>query len=80
VAIHKAFADMAATDAAALGAAQARRVLEAMVDRFHFMNQVLCWHAHGEEIIIFAALEDVAPLVAEAYEKTIAASTRRSLR
>jgi len=70
VAIHNAFrADMATIDAAALGAAQGRPGLEATVERFHFMNEVLCWHAHGEEMAIFSALEDVAPLVAEAYEK-----------
>jgi Hemerythrin HHE cation binding domain len=70
VAIHNAFrADMATIDAAALGAAQGRPGLEATVERFHFMNEVLCWHAHGEEVAIFTALEDVAPSIAEAYEK-----------
>ncbi len=28
---------------------------------------MLVWHAHGEELAIFPALETVAPLVAEAY-------------
>ncbi len=32
-------------------------------------NYILAVHAHGEEIAIFPALEEVAPLVAEAYEK-----------
>ena len=43
--------------------------LEATVERFRFFNEVLEWHAHGEELAIFPALEAVAPSVAEAYEK-----------
>jgi len=70
VAIHNAFrADMAIIDAAALDAARGRPGLDATVERFRFFNEVLEWHAHGEEMAIFTALEDVAPLVAEAYEK-----------
>jgi hypothetical protein len=70
VAIHNAFrADMAAIDAAALAAARGKPGLAAKVDRFRFFNEVLAWHAHGEELAIFPALEQVAPLVAEAYEK-----------
>jgi hypothetical protein len=42
--------------------------LAATVERFHFFNEVLAWHAHGEELAIFPALEGVAPDVAEAYE------------
>jgi len=69
-AIHNAFrADMAGIDAAALGAAQGAPGLEATVERFRFFNEVLEWHAHGEELAIFPALEEVAPLVAEAYER-----------
>jgi hypothetical protein len=67
-AIHNAFrADMAGIDAAALGAARGAPGLAATVERFRFFNEVLEWHAHGEELAIFPALEDVAPLVAEAY-------------
>ena len=70
VAIHNAFRrDMAVIDAAALDAARGNPGLEATVERFQFFNEVLAWHAHGEELAIFTALEDVAPLVAEAYEK-----------
>ena len=69
VAIHNAFrADLAAIDQAALGCARGKPGLEATVERFHFFNEVLEWHAHGEEIAVFTALEQVAPLVAEAYE------------
>jgi len=70
VAIHNAFrADMAGIDAAALGAARGEPGLEATVERFRFFNEVLAWHAHGEELAVFPALEAVAPLVAEAYER-----------
>lgn len=69
-AIHNAFReDMRLIDAAALEAAQGRPGLEATVERFRFFNEVLEWHAHGEELAIFPALESVAPSVAEAYEK-----------
>jgi hypothetical protein len=69
LAIHNAFrADMAAIDAAALAAARGDSEMEATIERFRFFNEVLDWHAHGEELAIFPALEVVAPLVAEAYE------------
>jgi len=70
VAIHNAFRnDMSLIDAAALDSARGKPGLEATVERFRFMNEVLEWHAHGEEIAIFPALEAVAPSIAEAYEK-----------
>ena len=70
VAIHNAFRrDMAGIDAAARDAARGKPGLGATVDRFRFFNEVLEWHAHGEELAIFTTLEDVAPFVAEAYEK-----------
>src|SRR5512141_913656 len=69
-AIHNAFRqDMKLIDAAALDAARGKPGLDATVERFRFFNEVLEWHAHGEELAIFPALEAVAPLVAEAYEK-----------
>ena len=69
-AIHNAFRqDMAGIDAAALGAARGTPGLSGTVERFRFFNEVLVWHAHGEELAIFPAVDDVAPLVAEAYVK-----------
>jgi hypothetical protein len=69
-AIHNAFRrDIAFIDAAALDAARGKPGLEATVERFRFFNEVLEWHAHGEELAMFPALEAVAPSVAEAYEK-----------
>jgi hypothetical protein len=70
VAIHNAFRqDMSLIDAAALDSARGKPGLEATVERFRFFNEVLEWHAHGEELAIFPALEAVAPSVAAAYEK-----------
>jgi hypothetical protein len=70
VAIHNAFRnDISLIDAAALDSARGKPGLDVTVERFRFMNEVLEWHAHGEELAIFPALEGVAPSVAEAYEK-----------
>ena len=69
-AIHNAFRrDIDGIDAAALDAARGKPGLAASVERFRFFNEVLVWHAHGEELAIFPALENVAPSVAEAYER-----------
>ena len=67
-AFHNAFRkDMAGIDATALAMARGKAGLEAQLERFRFCNEVLVWHAHGEELAIFPALETVAPAVAEAY-------------
>jgi len=69
-AIHNAFRqDIMLIDAAALDAARGKPGLAETVERFRFFNEVLEWHAHGEELAMFPALEAVAPSVAEAYEK-----------
>ena len=69
-AIHNAFRqDIALIDAAALDAARGKPGLADTVERFRFFNEVLEWHAHGEELAMFPALEAVAPSVAEAYER-----------
>ena len=69
-AIHNAFRrDMKGIDAAALDSARGKSGVALTVERFQFFNEVLVWHAHGEELAIFPALEAVAPLVAEAYER-----------
>ena len=70
LAFHNAFRnDMQRIDAAALDSARGKQGLAATVERFRFFNEVLVWHARGEELAIFPALETVAPLVAEAYLK-----------
>jgi hypothetical protein len=69
-AIHNAFRnDMDFIDAAALDSAREKDGLEATIERFRFLNEVLVWHAAGEELAVFPALDKVAPLVAEAYLK-----------
>jgi hemerythrin-like domain-containing protein len=69
-AIHNAFRnDLKHIDAAALDSARGKEDLAATIERFRFFNEVLVWHAHGEELAIFPMVENVAPLVAEAYEK-----------
>ena len=69
-AIHNAFRrDIDRIDAAALGAARGKTGLAPSVGRFCFLNEVLVWHAQGEELAIFPALETVAPSVSEAYER-----------
>ncbi len=70
LAIHNAFrADMDIIDTAALASARGKTGLEPALERFRFFNEILVWHANGEELAIFPAVETVAPLVAEAYER-----------
>ncbi len=70
MAFHNALrADMTRIDAAALESARGNKEITPAIERFRFFNEVLVWHAHGEEIAIFPAVEAVAPLVAEAYER-----------
>ena len=69
-AIHNAFRkDIAAIDAAAYTAAFGGGGLGQVMKRCAFFNEILVWHADGEEEAVFPALETVAPLVAEAYER-----------
>jgi len=69
-AFHNAFRrDMAGIDAAALDMARGKTGLAPALERFRFFNEILVWHARGEELAIFPALEAVAPSVAEAYER-----------
>jgi hypothetical protein len=70
LAFHNAFRfDMARIDAAALESARGVKGLDTEIERFRFFNEILVWHADGEEQGIFPALETVAPLVAEPYVK-----------
>jgi len=70
MAFHNAFRrDMAMIDAAALDSARGKPGLAPTVERFRFFNEVLVWHALGEERGVFPAVEAVAPSVAEAYER-----------
>jgi hypothetical protein len=68
MAFHNAFrSDIKMIDAAALEAARGQTGLAPTIERFQFLNEILVWHAAGEEQFVFPALETVAPSVAEAY-------------
>jgi hypothetical protein len=70
VALHNAFRhDMEQIDAAALESARGKPGLAATVERFRFLNEVLEWHAHGEDSVISPLLDSVAPSVYETYER-----------
>jgi hypothetical protein len=70
VALHNAFRqDIKLIDKAALEAARGKPGLAATVERFRFLNEVLEWHATGEDLVISPLLESVAPDVYEAYER-----------
>ncbi len=69
-AIHNGFRkDIAAMDAAAYAAAAGQGALDRVLEHYVLFNDILIWHAAGEEDSVFPALEKVAPLVAEAYER-----------
>ena len=54
-------------DSAALGWARGSQDERPNLERFHFFNEILSWHARGEELAVFPALDRVAPLVSEPY-------------
>jgi len=69
-AIHNAFrSDMAAMDEAANSAAHDSGNLGPVLKRYNFFNEVLVWHALGEEEFVFPAVEKVAPLLSQPYEQ-----------
>jgi len=69
-AIHNAFRrDMELIDTAALESARGKPGLAATVERFRFFNEVLEWHAHGEDEVILPLLESIAPSVYVTYEQ-----------
>jgi hypothetical protein len=69
-AIHHAFRkDLAAIDSSAYLSARQGSNTEGILRRYSFFNEVLVWHASGEEENVFPAVDKVAPLVAEAYER-----------
>jgi zinc finger-like protein len=70
VGIHNAFRnDITAIDEAAFAAARGEGDLSKVIERYSFFNEILVWHADGEEDAVFPAIEAVAPDVAVAYEK-----------
>jgi hemerythrin superfamily protein len=76
-AIHNAFRkEMKAMDESAFIAARGRGNLDTVMNRYAFFNEVLVWHASGEEEYVFPRLENAAPLVAEAYQRDHRGLTR----
>jgi hypothetical protein len=68
LAFHNAFRrDISLIDEAALQLARGKAGLESQLERFRFFNEILAWHAHGEEVAVFPALERLAPMLAEPY-------------
>jgi hypothetical protein len=69
-AFHNAFRkDLANMDAAAHAAARGQGNLDLVLNRHAFFIEILAIHARGEEKFVFTAMERVAPLVAEAYDR-----------
>jgi len=64
-AVHHAFRnDLKRIDEAAFDAAKGKEGLAGTIERYRFFNEMLVWHAKGEEVAVFPAIESVAPLVA----------------
>jgi hemerythrin-like domain-containing protein len=69
-AIHNAFRkEMMMMDEAANAAAHKQGNLDPVLKRYKFFNEVLVWHAVGEEKFVFPSMEKVAPLVSQPYEQ-----------
>jgi iron-sulfur cluster repair protein YtfE (RIC family) len=69
-AIHNAFrTDIAAMDKAANSAAHESGNLDLVLKRYKLFDEVLVWHAVGEEKFVFPAVEKAAPLVSQSYEQ-----------
>ena len=65
---HNAFRrDIKLIDEAALDLARGKPGRETQLERYRFFNQILAWHAHGEEQGVFPALDRVAPMLSEPY-------------
>ncbi len=65
---HNAFrSDISLIDAAALDLARGNPDRKSQLERYRFFNEILAWHAHGEEQAVFPALDRVAPLLSEPY-------------
>lgn len=65
---HNAFRkDIAQIDSSVLDIARSGGNLSPVLDRLHSMDEILDYHARGEEAAVFPAVDNVAPLVARAY-------------
>jgi len=67
-ALHNAFRrDVFQIDDAVFKIARGGGNLSPILERLHIMDEVLDYHARGEEAAVFPAVDNVAPLVAKAY-------------
>jgi len=65
---HNAFRkDIAQIDSSVLNIARSGGNLSPVLDRLHSMDEILDYHARGEEAAVFPAVDNIAPLVARAY-------------
>ena len=65
---HNAFRrDISEIDSSVLDITRSSGNLSPILDRLHSMNEILDYHARGEEAAVFPAVDNVAPLVARAY-------------
>ena len=65
---HNAFRrDISQIDSSTLDIARSGGNLSPVLDRLHSMDEILDYHARGEEAAVFPAVDNVAPLVARAY-------------
>jgi hemerythrin-like domain-containing protein len=65
---HNAFRrDLTRIDAAALAWARGSGDPPTNLSRYRFYQEVLVWHANGEEAVIFPAIERQAPMLSEPY-------------
>ncbi len=65
---HNAFRrDIAQIDSSVLNIARSDGNPSPVLNRLHAMDEILDYHARGEEVAVFPAVDNVAPLVAKAY-------------
>jgi iron-sulfur cluster repair protein YtfE (RIC family) len=66
--IHNAFRrDIFQIDDSVVKIARGGGDMTAVLDRLHIMDEVLDYHARGEEAAVFPAVDNLAPLVSKAY-------------
>ena len=65
---HNAFRkDIAQIDSTVLEITRSSGNLSSILNQLHSMNEILDYHAIGEEAAVFPAINNIAPLVARAY-------------
>ena len=65
---HNAFRrDITQIDSSVLNIARSDGNPSPVLNRLHAMDEILDYHARGEEVAVFPAVDNVAPLVAKAY-------------